>query len=71
MRSSIDGVGLPEHNEYKTIDVVIEELGSTNYKVRQAIAVLDISPMTFNFDKRGKYYSPEDVQRIREWLFGE
>jgi len=59
---------MPEYNGYKTIDLVVQELGVGEFKVRQAIATLNITSTTFNFDKRGRYYSPEDVQRIKKWL---
>jgi hypothetical protein len=61
---------MPEYNGYKTFDLVMQELKVGDYKLRQAIAALNIQPTTFNFDKRGKYYSLEDVQRIKEWLEG-
>jgi hypothetical protein len=59
---------MPELNGYKTLDLVMKEVGIGEPKVRQAIAVLKIVPTTFNRDKRTKYYSPEDVQRIKDWL---
>jgi hypothetical protein len=59
---------MPETNGYKTLDLVMKELGIGEPKVRQAIAALGITPTTFNIDKRSKYYSREDVERIRDWL---
>jgi hypothetical protein len=59
---------MPEYDGYKTLDLVMKELGIGEPKVRQAIAALGINPTIFNFDKRSKYYSEQDVQRIREWL---
>lgn len=59
---------MPEINGYKTLDLVIRELGVGERKVREAIDALRIEPTTFKIDRRVKYYSPEDVRRIREWL---
>jgi hypothetical protein len=59
---------MPEYENYKTLDLVMKELGIGEPKVRQAIAALGIVPTSFNIDKRSKYYSVEDVQRIKEWL---
>jgi hypothetical protein len=46
----------------------MKELGIGEPKVRQAIAALNITPTIFIVDKRSKYYSREDVERMREWL---
>lgn len=59
---------MPEINGYKTLDLVIQELGVGERKVREAIDALKIEPTTFKIDRRVKYYSQEDVRRIREWL---
>lgn len=61
---------MPELNGYKTLDVVAQELGANERKVRKAIEDLKIEPTTFRIDLRVKYYSPEDVKRIKEWLLG-
>ena len=61
---------MPVKDGYKTIDVIIQELGVTEYKVRDAIKKLGIEPTTFNLDRREKYYSAEDIGRIKEWLEG-
>ncbi len=59
---------MPEVNGYKTLDLVAQESGVGERKVREAIEELRIIPTTFNIDRRVKYYSPEDIKRIREWL---
>lgn len=59
---------MPEMNGYKTLDLVMKELGIGEPKARQAIAALGITPTVFNVDKRSKYYSQEDIERMREWL---
>jgi DNA-binding transcriptional MerR regulator len=57
---------MPERNGYKTIDIIAKELGITEDQVRAFIAVLDIQSRTFPDDRRPRYYSPEDVERIRK-----
>jgi hypothetical protein len=59
---------MPELNGYKTLDLVMKELGIGEPKVRAAIAALKIEPTTFMNDRRKKYYSADDVERIRQWL---
>lgn len=61
---------MPVKDGFKTIDVIMQDLGATEYKVRDAIKSLNIEPKTFNVDRRVKYYSAEDIQRIKEWLQG-
>jgi DNA-binding transcriptional MerR regulator len=57
---------MPERNGYKTIDLIAQELGITEDQVRALIAVLDIQSRTFPDDRRPRYYSPEDIERIRQ-----
>jgi|GraSoi2013_100cm_1033763.scaffolds.fasta_scaffold834701_1 hypothetical protein len=59
---------MPEIDGYKTLDLVMRELGLGEPKVREAIKELGIQPTVFNADRRVKYYSPQDLQRIREWM---
>jgi hypothetical protein len=59
---------MPVRDGYKTIDLIIQELGYTEYKIRDAIKKLSIEPKTFNFDRREKYYSDQDVKQIKDWL---
>ncbi len=59
---------MPEREGYKTLDLVIEEVRATENRVRIAIAALDIQTRTFPTDRRHRYYSPEDIQKIKEWL---
>ncbi len=68
MRQQIQGPAMPEINGFKTIDLVIQEVGAGERKVREAIEALKIQPTTFKIDRRVKYYSPDDVRRIRDWL---
>jgi hypothetical protein len=59
---------MPERNGYKTLDLIVTELGYSEFKIRDAVRTLNIQPVTFNADRRVKYYSPQDVQRIKDWL---
>jgi len=62
---------MPIIDGYKTIDLILEDvkdLGVGEFKIREAIRSLNIEPTRFNADRRARYYSPEDVQRIIAWL---
>ena len=59
---------MPEIDGYKTLDLVMKELNIGEPKVREALKQLGIQPTTFNADRRVKYYSSEDVERIRVWM---
>jgi hypothetical protein len=59
---------VPEIDGYKTLDLVMKELNIGEPKVREALKQLGIQPTTFNADRRVKYYSAEDVERIRVWM---
>jgi hypothetical protein len=56
---------MPAKNGYKTIDVIMAELEATEEQVRALIALLKIQPTFFPDDRRRRYYSPEDVERIK------
>lgn len=59
---------MPEVEGFKTLDLIIRELNISKPKAREAIKALQIQPSIFNKDKRVKCYSPEDIQRIKDWL---
>jgi hypothetical protein len=59
---------MPERDGYKTLDLLIQEVGATENRVRIAIAALDIQTRTFPTDRRHRYYSWEDIERIKDWL---
>jgi hypothetical protein len=59
---------VPEKDGYKTLDLVIAELGYPENRIRVAIAALDIQARTFPADRRLRYYSVEDIRRIKEWI---
>ena len=57
---------MPVRDGFKTIDVIAKELGVPESRIRALIAVLNIQSRTFPDDRRPRYYSPEDVERIGE-----
>jgi hypothetical protein len=59
---------MAEKDGYKTLDLVIEELGYPENRIRVAIAALDIQARTFPADRRHRYYSHEDIKRIKDWI---
>jgi len=63
---------MAEKDGYKTIDLVIKEInrdtGAGEQRVRIAIAALNIQTYSFPGDRRARYYSPEDIDRIKEWI---
>lgn len=62
---------MAELNGYKTIDSILEELNDLHVgepKIREAIKELKIEPTVFMVDRRARYYSPDDIKRIRSWL---
>ena len=59
---------MPQRDGYKTLDLVAQELGVSEDKVRTLIAVLNIQSRTFPDDRRPRYYSPEDVERLRQLI---
>jgi hypothetical protein len=59
---------MPIREGYKTIEEIMQELGYTEFKVRDAIKKLGIEPVIFNADRRVRFYTDADVERIRKWL---
>lgn len=65
---------MSEINGYKTIDSIADDLKDLRVgepKIRQAIKELKIEPTIFKVDLRARYYRPEDIQRIKDWLVSE
>jgi len=59
---------MAEREGYKTLDLIAKELGVSEDRVRTLIAVLNIQSRTFPDDRRPRYYSPEDVARLRQLI---
>ena len=53
---------------YMTLKDIAEHYETTTDKVRTIIARLDIQPRRFPGDLRKLYYSPQDIQRVKEEL---
>jgi DNA-binding transcriptional MerR regulator len=62
---------MPEKNGYKTIDLVAKELGISDDEVRTLVRILNIQTVTFPDDRRLRYYSPQDIERLRKLVRGE
>ena len=53
---------------YKTPEEVAVESKQTYNRVMTAIRELNIVPTIFPDDRRRRFYSPEDVEKIKDWL---
>jgi len=53
---------------YKTPEEIAVEFKQTYNRIMTAIRELNIVPTIFPEDRRRRFYSPQDVERIREWL---
>jgi DNA-binding transcriptional MerR regulator len=59
---------MPEKNGYKTIDLIAKELGITEGEVRTLIKIMNIQSTTFPDDRRPRYYSPQDIERMKQLI---
>ncbi len=59
---------MPERDGYKTLDLVAKELNISDDEARAFINVLNIQPRTFREDRRVRYYSPEDIAKLKELI---
>ena len=59
---------MTERETYKTLEDIAKDLDVAPAKIRTLIARLDIQPRRFPDDLRKLYYSPEDVDRIKQSL---
>ena len=53
---------------YKTPEQIAVDSAQTYNRIMTAIRELNIVPIIFPEDRRRRFYSPEDVERIKEWL---
>lgn len=53
---------------YKTIEEIAVDAKVPLGRVQTAIKELNIAPNIFPPERRRRYYSPGDVNRIKEWL---
>jgi len=59
---------MAERDGYKTLEDIAKDLDVAPSKIRTLIARLDIQPRRFPDDLRKLYYSPADVDRIKQSL---
>jgi hypothetical protein len=59
---------MPIPEGYKTIEQIAVELNQTLNRIHTAIRELGIVQQVFPDDRRRRYYSPTDIQRIKEWI---
>lgn len=53
---------------YKTMEQIAVELDVPIGRVQAAINALSIPTQSFPPDRRRRYYTPQDVERIKEWV---
>jgi len=59
---------MPIPEGYKTIEQIAVELNQTLNRIHTATRELGIVQQVFPDDRRRRYYSPADIQRIKEWI---
>ncbi len=59
---------MPEREGYLSQGEIERETGESYFRVRIAIASLNIKPTTFPEDRRKNYYTLEQVEQIKQWL---
>jgi hypothetical protein len=55
-------------NGYQTPEEIAVETKQTYNRIMTAIRELNIVPTIFPDDRRRRYYSPEDIEKIKVWL---
>jgi DNA-binding transcriptional regulator GbsR (MarR family) len=53
---------------FKTIEEIAVEMKVPMSRVQAAINALNIPQQSFPPDRRRRYYAPQDVVKIKEWL---
>jgi hypothetical protein len=53
---------------FKTIEEIAVEMKVPLGRVQTAINTLNIPQQSFPPDRRRRYYAPEDIEKIKEWL---
>jgi hypothetical protein len=59
---------MPIPEGFKTVEQIAVELNQTLNRVHTAIRELGIVQQVFPDDRRRRYYSPQDIQRIKKWI---
>ena len=53
---------------YKSVEEIAVELKQTYNRIQTAIRELELPQTIFPEDRRRRYYSPEAVKKIMEWV---
>lgn len=53
---------------FKTLEEIAVELRVPLSRVQAAINALGIPQQSFPPDRRRRYYAPQDVEKIKEWV---
>ena len=57
---------MAEHPGYMTLDQIKQELRASDEEIRALISLLGIQPTFFPEDKRRRYYSNQDIERMKK-----
>ncbi len=55
-------------NGYKTPEEIAVDFKVPVSRIQTAIRELNITPAIFPDDRRRRYYSPDDIRKIKEWI---
>jgi hypothetical protein len=53
---------------FKTVEEIAVEMKVPLSRVQAAINALNIPQQSFPPDRRRRYYAPQDIAKIKEWL---
>ena len=59
---------MPTPDGYKSVEQIAVENNQTYNRVQTAIKELGIPQTVFAEDRRRRFYSPEAVEQIKQWL---
>lgn len=56
------------HEGYLSVDEIAKDFGVNAIKVYQLIKKIGLKATRYEFDKRKRFYSPEQIEQIRQRL---
>ncbi len=59
---------MPVPAGYKTVEQIAVELDQTLNRIQTAVRELNLPQTVFPEDRRRRYYSPEDIEKIKQWV---
>ena len=59
---------MPVPAGYKTVEQIAVELDQTLNRIQTAVRELNLPQAVFPEDRRRRYYSPEDIEKIKQWV---